>query len=137
MGAERPPADTLRLVILGGGRHGRGQVLCRGLIFVLGGWRKVREEEEEGCCKDQANSRRLWDVQVVMGREEGSSCRSCLWMAFTRGRSCCQLALGRRRSYACDTGGTAHAGMPQTRRFPRDRGAPEPTWDVEMLGCLV
>lgn len=42
---------------------------------------------------------------MVMGRDESSSCRSCLWMASTRGRSCCQLALGRRRSYACDTTG--------------------------------
>lgn len=35
MGAERPPADTLRLVILGG-RQGRGQALRRGLVFVWG-----------------------------------------------------------------------------------------------------
>lgn len=118
------------------GRLGRGQALCRGLVFVWG-WRKVREEGEEGRCKDQADSRWLWDIRVVTEGEEGSSCRSCLWMASTRGRSCCQLALGRRRSYACDTGGTAHAGMPQTRCFPGDQGAPEPTWDVEMLGCLV
>lgn len=132
---ERPPADTLRLVILGGGRE-RGR-LSTGDSSSCGVWRKVREEGEEVRRKDQADSGRLWDAQVVMGREEGSSCRSCLWMASTRGRSCCQLALGRRRSYACDTGGKAHAGMPQTRRFPGDQGTPEPTWDVEMLGRLV
>lgn len=40
-----------------------------------------------------------------------------------RGRSCCQLALGRRRSYACSTQGMAHAGMQHIRRFPWARGS--------------
>lgn len=54
MGAERPPADTLRLVILGGGGRGGGR-LSAGDSSLCGGWRKVREEGEEGHCKDQAD----------------------------------------------------------------------------------
>jgi len=116
MGAERPPADTLQLIILGG-RQGRGQALLRGLIFV---W-EVEEGQVRGRGGMLQGSSRLWAALGCLGGDgegEGSSCKSCLWMASTRGRSCCQLALDRRWSYACDTGGTTHAGMPQTGSFP-------------------
>lgn len=100
MGVETPLAHTLRLLILGA-RQGRARALTRALVWRGEEWREGREEEEEeGCCEGQAGCGRLWHLAVVTGRRKGAEFKpQVLFMdGLYRAGSCCQLALGRRRS---------------------------------------
>lgn len=69
MGAERPPADTLRLVILGG-EAGEGAGSLQGThLCVVGGGRSGKREKRDIARIKQTGQ--LWDVRVVMGRGGG------------------------------------------------------------------
>lgn len=115
-GCENPRAHTLRA------GQGRDRI-CSSPCVECG---EGRGQEGQRCHKDRADSGRLWDPRVVPGTGGEGGLGSCLWMASDGAASWL---------WTCDTAGTC--GHARDTALAGPWGAPEPTWDVEMLGPLV